>query len=86
MLETRVWGLLAGRAAEAKEEGQSGVLKDVTASGVGGTDQRRLKRNVRKEGEKPAESKTDGEVQSPDFESSQTVGEVIEHDFGVKQA
>lgn len=71
-----MWGLLAWKVAEAKDGGQSWVLKDVTISGVGGIGQRRLRRNFRKGGEKPAESEIYGEVQSPDSESPQTPMEV----------
>ena len=41
MLEARMWGCLAWRLAEPKEEGQNWVLKGMMISGVGGGGQRR---------------------------------------------
>ena len=41
VLEARMWGCLAWRLAEPKEEGQNWVLKGMMISGVGGGGQRR---------------------------------------------
>ena len=59
VLEARMWGCLAWRLAEPKEEGQNWVLKGMMISGVGGGGQRRLRWSLKEEGGKPSDNRTE---------------------------